>query len=84
MEPTAKSVRIFIPPSRVGAGVSRIVELPDGSGRVETWGPDGWAPGGAGFDEFFETGLASPAFMDRLGIPESERAESGEVPDVTA
>ena len=44
--PTSKNpgiapFKVLVGPSRTNGSVSRIVELEDGSGRVETWGPDG-------------------------------------------
>jgi len=50
--------------------VARVVELPDGSGRVETWSPGkGWVKGGASLDEFFLARPVSPELASRLGIP---------------
>ena len=45
MSPNSKTenpvVRVITPPCRVdyGGGISRVVELADGGGRVETWHP---------------------------------------------
>jgi hypothetical protein len=42
---------------KIDGGASRALEMPDGSLKIETWGPDGWVEGGASLDEFM---LAPP------------------------
>lgn len=49
--------------------LSRVVELPDGSGRVETWLNGRWTPGGARLSEFFTRPEASEADLRAAGIP---------------
>ena len=41
-------VRVVVPPCTVDGGISRVVELADGGGRVETWHgiKKRWEPGG--------------------------------------
>lgn len=45
----------------------RMVEEPDGSGRLETWGPSGWEPGGF-WSAFMDAGEAPIDFLRRIGI----------------
>ena len=48
MPPTENSdVRVVDGPVRVDGGICRLVELADGSGRVESWVNGRWVPGGA-------------------------------------
>ncbi len=54
---------------KIDGGASRALEMPDGSLKIETWGPDGWFEGGASLDEFILAPPISPAFAARLGIP---------------
>jgi hypothetical protein len=55
--------------ANIDGGAYRWVEFADGSSRIEGWGPEGWTPGGATFDEFFFTPPVSPRFAAELGIP---------------
>ena len=75
-------MKIIDGPSKIDGGVSRLVELPDGSGRVETWWAKqkAWKPGGATVDEFFFAPPATPAFMRSQGIPESDIEEMSRPP----
>lgn len=71
MEENLKAVRVLAP-GAIGTedgSVSRVVELSDGGGRVETWNGKEWEPGGARFSEFLTRPSASPELMGRLGIP---------------
>ena len=65
--------RVVAGPSKIDGGVARVVELPDGSGRIESWKPGvGWVEGGASFDEFIGSAPVSSKLARRLGIPLSE------------
>jgi hypothetical protein len=55
--------------AKIDGGAYRWVEFADGSARVEEWRGGKWVPGGATFDEFFETPPVSPRFATELGIP---------------
>jgi hypothetical protein len=67
-------VKVVAGPAVVDNGVvSRVVELPNGSGRVETWrSGKGWTPGGSSLDEFFQSKPVTSELAARLGIPASE------------
>lgn len=54
---------------KIDGGVFRLVKLPDGSARVEEWGPDGWKPGVASLGEIFDAPPVTSEFAARLGIP---------------
>jgi hypothetical protein len=65
--------RVVAGPSNIDGGVARVVELPDGSGKIESWKPGvGWVEGGASFDEFIGSAPVSSKLARRLGIPLSE------------
>ena len=66
--------RVVTGPSNIDGGIARIVEMPDGSGRIEAWRPGkGWVQGGASPDEFIGAKPVSPALAARMGLPASER-----------
>jgi hypothetical protein len=67
--------RVVIGPTKIDGQVSRLVELPGGGGRVQTWDGTAWQPGGADVAELAKHPHASVELMDRLGIPESERGQ---------
>ena len=69
-----KSVkRVTAGPSKIDGGISRVVELSDGSGRIETWAPGkGWVEGEASLDEFIMAAPVSPSLAARMGLPASE------------
>jgi hypothetical protein len=58
--------------AHIDGGAYRWLELPDGSWRVESWGPKGWTPGGASISEFFDNSPVGEAFAAKLGIPPSD------------
>ena len=61
MAPTVR--RVIAGPSWVDGAVARIVELTDGSGRIETLTPSGWVPetaGGIDGSEVLKGPRASP------------------------
>ena len=66
--------RILLGPSSIDGGVSRLVARDNGTVAVETWTPAGWRPGGAGVDEVLKAPPASRSKLDRLRIPEADRA----------
>ena len=78
MAPNSKSLKILTGPTVVANGVvGRVVSLPDGGARVETWRPgSGWVVGGAFFDEFIMGRPVSADLAKRLGIPASELASN--------
>jgi hypothetical protein len=74
MLPNEKPVKLMFGPFKIDGAAVRVVELPDGSGRIETWvpGTKSWEPGGAGWDETFNAIPASPAFLAAKGVPSEE------------
>ena len=68
MPPNENSVKVLIGPSKIGGVIGRLVELPDGSGRVETWSAKGWVKGGASVDEFFFAPPASEETLREFGV----------------
>jgi hypothetical protein len=69
---------------KIDGGASRALEMPDGSLKVETWGPGGWVEGGASLDEFMFAPPISPAFAARLGIPTEDLQERLDQSDPSA
>ena len=70
-------LKVVAGPSKVAGGVSRLVKLPDGSGRIETWVKGlGWTEGGARVDELMPGACTpvTPELAERLGIPPEELA----------
>ena len=61
--------KVIVPLTQLGGQVSRAVQCEDGSARVETWGADGWEPGGADFAELAKGPPASAKLLAELGIP---------------
>lgn len=75
MSPMTPEKRKVLAAGKIDGGVSRWVELPNGSGMVETWKPgEGWVPGGASIDEFAMAPPVSPELASRLGIPSEDLA----------
>jgi hypothetical protein len=73
MSPTAKSENLkVLDTGHIDGGAYRWVELADGSGRVENWGPKGWAPGGASIGEIADAPPVSERFAAKFGIPMSD------------
>jgi hypothetical protein len=56
----------------IDGGAYRIVELADGSARVEEWRGDKWVPGGASFGEIADAPPVGAKFAAELGIPISD------------
>jgi hypothetical protein len=56
----------------IDGGAYRLVELADGSARVEGWTAKGWVPGGASIEEMMDSPPVGAAFAARLGIPPSD------------
>ena len=52
----------------VGA-VARLVSLPGGGERVETWSAAGWVPGGTSVAELMDAPPASDADLAAAGVP---------------
>ena len=54
--------------------LGRIVVLPDGSARVETWRrpEEGWVPGGADVAEILGAPPALPKRLIEYGVPEED------------
>jgi hypothetical protein len=66
-----KSLKLVASPCRLEGGViGRVVELPDGSARLETWVGNKWVEGGAGWTEFFTATRLSPEKLAALGLPD--------------
>ena len=65
--------RVVAGPSIIDGGIARVVEMPDGSGKTESWSSGvGWIEGGASLDEFVMAQPVSAKLAARLGIPPSE------------
>lgn len=63
------TVRVVTSPTVLEGGiVGRVVELADGSGRVETWRDGSWRAGGARLNEFLTGTEPSAARLKELGI----------------
>jgi hypothetical protein len=56
----------------IDGGTYRVVELPDGSARVEEWRDGAWVPGGATFGEIADAPPVGAGFASKLGIPISD------------
>ena len=71
---SGEKLKVVDGPAKSAGAVSRMVELPDLSGRVETLSPKSkaWEPGGATVDKFFFAPPATPAFMRSKGLPEAD------------
>jgi hypothetical protein len=63
MEPAAK---LLVPPALVDGALSRIVSA-NGEASVETFGANGWTPGGATIASVLKAPSASPATLAELG-----------------
>jgi hypothetical protein len=79
MPPNVKSENVLVGPVSVKDGtVARLIKLPDGSGRMETWAKGvGWieAPKGSMTLVDFMPGKMRPVSADlaaRLGMPATE------------
>jgi hypothetical protein len=57
-------------PVNLGGAIGRMVELPDGHERVETWGATGWERGGADVYSIMRSPYASPAILREYYVPE--------------
>lgn len=64
-------VQVIVGPVSVDGGVLRLVELSDGSGRVEIWSPhrQRWEPGGADVDQILRAGNTSVAKLKEYKVP---------------
>jgi hypothetical protein len=51
--------------------IARLVEMSDGSLRVETWAGDRWQPGGTDVAMFLRARPVPPKRLAELGIPDS-------------
>jgi hypothetical protein len=71
MDPDLKVAKVSTPAGNVDGAASRIVEMSDGSARVETWDARSrtWEPGGAYVDEVLKAIPVSPKMAARLGLP---------------
>lgn len=68
-------VRVVEGPVNLGGALGRLVELPDGSGRVETWGGSGWEPGGTDMAAIAKAQSASPEILTEYGVPQEDWPE---------
>ena len=70
-------VKVVTGPMNLGGMLGRIVKLPDGSGRVETWAGTsrGWVPGGADGAEVLGAAPALPERLIEYGVPEEDWPE---------
>jgi hypothetical protein len=70
----SKIKRVVDGPANLGGMLGRIVELEDGSGRVETWRrpSEGWVPGGADGAEIMGAPPALPQRLIEYGVPEED------------
>lgn len=64
-------------PANLGGLLGRIVVLPDGTARVETWRrpEEGWVPGGADVAEIMGAPPALPQRLIEYGVPEEDWPE---------
>lgn len=69
-----KIKRVSDGPVNLRGLLGRIVELEDGSGRVETWRrpEEGWVPGGADVAEILGAPPALPQRLIEYGVPEED------------
>jgi hypothetical protein len=59
------SVKVVAGPVKADGVVLRMVELPDGSGRVESWDGKAWVPGGGDAAEIlYGIPVSDPALPD--------------------
>lgn len=65
-------VRLKYGPVNLGGAVARMVEFPDKSGRLETWGGKGWEPGGTDLRAVMTAPYASPAILREYRVPEKD------------
>ena len=81
MSTSPKPFKVVTGPAAVdNSVVGRVIELPDGSGRVETWkSGSGWVAGGASPDEFIMGRPVSSELADRLGILASELVSGDQI-----
>jgi hypothetical protein len=61
-------------PANLGGLLGRIVNLPDGTARVETWRrpEEGWVPGGADVAEVLGAPPAMPERLIQYKVPEED------------
>lgn len=61
-------------PVSVDGGILRLVELSDGTARVEIWSPHRkrWEPGGGFADEVAMAGNTSEAKLKEYGVPQED------------
>lgn len=70
---TKPSTRLIYGPVNLGGALARMVELPDKSARLETWGGiNGWEFGGTDLPAVMTAPYASPAILRKYGIPEND------------
>jgi hypothetical protein len=67
MSPNPKSK--VVSTGKIDGGAYRLVELPDGSGRVEEWKAGAWVTGGASISEVFDAPPVSAKTAADFGIP---------------
>ena len=68
MAPNENSSKVLVEPTRTNGSVSRLVEMPDGSSRVETWRDGAWMPGGADVSAVMRGAPASAELLAELGV----------------
>lgn len=70
----AEFKRVILGPVTVDGGILRLVELSDGSGRVEIWSPHRkrWEPGGGFVDEVALAGNTSETKLKEYGVPKED------------
>ncbi len=64
--------RLKYGPVNLGGALARMVELPDKSGRLETWGAKGWEAGGTDLPAMMTAPYASPAILREYDVPEKD------------
>lgn len=72
-------VRVLRGPVSIDGGIFRLVELSDGSGRVEGWSPhrQRWETGGAAVEEVLRAGNTSEAKLKRFDVPKEDWGIAG-------
>ncbi len=67
--PMSSSSRLRGVPVFADGAIARFVSTPDGGCSVETWGPEGWEPGGTMASTVLKAPIASPATLKEFGVP---------------
>jgi len=64
------SLKVVVGPVKSGGIPLRLVKLPDGSGRVESWNGTAWVLGGGDGASLLTASPMSPEALAAFGIPD--------------